>query len=358
MSVEALTFIHSSQDVPVSTEPAQKPSGRIFKIEGLEETQIAYNPTKKIWVPHPRIENLFVRLMPTRVESRDSHVSGVTGVYDPHVKFVEVKEDFTGKVVDSEYWGLTRTEALLKGLEDPALTISNDGSIVLSGVRAARRADDSLDISTEFFAGTNLQSLELIATLKGKDNRLRQLPDNRFLVAIRPQGGEYGRGKIGFAIVKNLQELRPSKLQDAHILLDQFQEGHWGGVNEIIITYVNGHVEAVSVGHVANIKDDGTRPYHAMAFAILNADSLDREPPIPTPIEVFARAADFPNPQIPAKSWELEEVFFTAELEIIDGDRAVISGGLKDVCIAEKEIINPLRRDNYLRLHQQALSSK
>ena len=61
-----------------------------------------------------------------------------------------------------------------------------------------------------------------------KDIRLLELSDGRILVAVRPQGEIGGRGKIGFLVVKSLDELTKERMESAPVLEGQFVDEEMG----------------------------------------------------------------------------------------------------------------------------------
>lgn len=335
-----------SVEVPkFGSEPQaeQEPRGHLLEIQGLKKHEIAYNPARPLRTLHPRT-GLLTELLPIRVESTDSAFQSTKesqGVYDSHIKFAQrVGSNGTWKIVDLEEWKLTKTDEKLN-LEDPSVTVIND-EIVLSGVRATLSGNNNLEITTEVYAGRSPQELEQVAVIYGKDNRFCQLPDGRILFAFRPQGQEAGLGRMAFTIIKDIRNLRRSRLHNVPILVNQMPAQYWGGANELQVVYANGHAEVGVLGHIATRDERGTRHYASIVFTILNADSVDREIPVTTPIKIIARAYDLP--ETGAKAPDLTDVAFPGALIINPNGRADLLLGKNDWRIGVVEVDDPFAR--------------
>lgn len=339
MRPEAQIGILSPQDITAQVEHTQNLEGYLAEIRGLQAHEITYNPSGPFDVLDPKTGNKKT-FLPIRVESADSDFSNPNKPYDPRIDFVErVGNNGTWKLVNPDYWGLVSTLRKLAGLEDPSVTFIHD-EIVLSGVRA-KDPDGKVRIRTEFYAGRDLQSLEHIADVPGKDNRLCQLPDGRVLVALRPQGGIAGLGRIGFTLVDNVRGLHRINNANVPILVDQVPEKNWLGANELHVISSNGHIEVGVLGHFAQKDETGMRRYSSIAFTVLNAESVDREMPLTTPIQTIANSAHLPPSG--AKAWDLQDVAYPGGIRRnIDGT-ADLYVGKNDWRVGILRIQDPFR---------------
>lgn len=339
MRTEARIGTLSPQDITTQVEHTQNPEGYLAEIQGLQAHEIPYNPAGPFEVLDKRTGNLKT-ILPVRVESADSKFDDPNKPYDPRIDFVErVGNNGTWKLVNPDYWGLVPTLRKLQGLEDPSVAFIHNET-VLSGVRA-KDPDGSIRIRTEFYAGKNLQSLEHIADVPGKDNRLCQLPDGRILVALRPQGGVAGLGRIGFTIVDNVRDLHKIKYCEVPSMNNQVPIQNWLGANELHVISSNGHTGVGVLGHFAQKDEIGMRRYSSIAFMLLNADRVDREMPLTTPIQLIARSEHLPA--CGAKAEDLQDVAYPGGMKRNSDGTAHLFLGKNDWRVGILKIRDPFK---------------
>lgn len=239
-----------------------------------------------------------------RVEKRDSEISqamffvqNADGIWEP------------------------KAEAPIFNLQDPFFTFI-DGQLVLGGVEVSPNAVDPkrLDWRTIFYMGDRLATLEewFRGPVGMKDLRLKQLDDGRLFVLTRPQGEKGGRGKIGYVIVADKEELTLEVIENAPLIENQFLDEEWGGGNEI---YNLNESHIGILGHIANFDENGDRHYYPMVFT-LNVETGDA-----SEIRVIAERKDFLAG--PSKRPDLQDVVFSGGL-INNEDGVRLYAGISD----------------------------
>jgi Protein of unknown function (DUF1861) len=172
-------------------------------------------------------------------------------------------------------------------LQDPFVT-RIAGDLVLGGVEIFPHPvnEGALGWRTVFYKGSSIEMLKQF--FKGpdgmKDLRLTELKDGSVAVLTRPQGEKGGRGKIGFARIRSLENLTLDVIEEAPLLEGQFAEGEWGGANELHILS-KGLIGVL--GHIASFDEEGNRHYYPMVFA-LNPETGEH-----TEIQLIAIRDDF-----------------------------------------------------------------
>lgn len=243
-------------------------------------------------------------LLAGRVEDRDSEHSEVVFFEQTEGNWIPVPE------------------APVLKLQDPFITKA-DGLLIVGGVEIFPDEEDpgALCWRTVFYKGKSLESLERFA--KGpdrmKDIRLLQLTDGRILVAVRPQGEKGGRGKIGFTVLKNLDELTEENMDRAHILEEQFIAAEWGGCNEMHLL-PGGKIGILS--HIACFDEAGDRHYYSTCFTY-DVDTWEY-----TPMKMIAERKDFAPGA--SKRPDLEDVIFSGGLVRQKDGKAKLYCGVGD----------------------------
>ena len=219
---------------------------------GIAEGQDVYNPTAPFAV---RVNGRACTVMAARVEKRASE--------DSQIVFFE--ENGRGE------WSRADGAPVLQ-LQDPFHSFIH-GQIVVGGVQLIRDSTGRIDsYRSVFYRGTDLAHLELFSQGPDgmKDIRLVELSDRRVLVFTRPQGEVGGRGKIGYFIIRTLDQLNPDAIRGAAILSDLFwgtewdrDRGEWGGVNATYL--LPGGLVGV-LGHIARFDERHHRHYYPIAF--------------------------------------------------------------------------------------------
>lgn len=276
---------------------------------GIEDFD-AYNIT----APFTINNKLF---MVARVEKRDSEHS--------QIMFFN-KTALENEI--SETWSLNNNIAPLK-LQDPFFTFINN-EIILGGVEIEENIDNTLTWRTAFYRGKNLGCLEKFFTGPNgmKDIRLCELKDKRIALFTRPQGEIGGRGKIGFNIISNIDELSIDLINKTPIL-EMFKDDEWGGVNEVHVIDEN---RLGVLGHIACFSNNNIRHYYPMFFK-LNLSDLSFTMP-----KIICERKDFLDGS--SKRDDLIDVVFAGGI-VLNNTLATLYAGTSD-CEAQKIIIpNP-----------------
>lgn len=150
-------------------------------------------------------------------------------------------------------------------LQDPFVTLIS-GKVILGGVKVRWNEQQVPTWHTEFYElDVNLiTKLILSGPTRMKDIRLCELNDGKVLILTRPQGGKAGLGKIGLLIVDDLTAVTAEQIDDAPLLVNNFNDDNWGGANQIF--QVSNNVIFVA-GHIASMVND-ERHYCALGFYV------------------------------------------------------------------------------------------
>lgn len=208
-------------------------------------------------------------------------------------------------------------------LEDGFVTKIGDETI-FGGVEVYPNPDKDnpkeVGYRTVFYRGQDLSSLEKFSVGPNgmKDIRLVSLANEHIGVFTRPQGGESGKGKIGYIEIERLLDLNEQNLLNAKIIENQFAPEEWGGVNDLHLLE-DGKIGAV--GHVAYMDEQGTKHYYAMIFV------YNPETHLASPIEIIATRENFPTGS--KKAPEVADIIFPSSL-VCNGDQATLYAGLSD----------------------------
>jgi len=228
------------------------------------------------------------RVIAARVEERDSEFSKVMFFVNRGETWIPLKG------------------APIFDLQDPFITRIH-GEIVFGGVDVYpnENAPHQLCWRTFFFRGKSIYDLKYFA--KGpegmKDIRLVELADKRIGIFTRPQGKIGGRGKIGFTIIDNLDELNAEVIEKAPLIENQFIDEEWGGVNEVHLLK-NGKIGVL--GHIARFDAEGNRHYYPMVFMF---DPVTKKA---SPIRIIAARKNFDEGEF--KRTDLINVVFSGGL--------------------------------------------
>jgi hypothetical protein len=254
-----------------------------------------------------------------RVEARDTE----------HAEIVFFRRDLDG------VWRPRPGAPTFPGLQDPCVTIVKD-ELVLGGVRFPIELPDGRTIwRMDFYRGRSLESLSHFLTGPDgmKDIRLAALPDGRIALFSRPHCGPGYRGRIGFTLVDNLDELNSDLISEAPILEGQFTDVEWGSVNEAH-QLRDGRLGLL--GHIAWMEKGEIRHYYAMAFAI-DPDTREVDP-----VRIIAVRSQFPDG--PAKRHDLVDVIFAGGLVRHWDGTATLFTGLSDAEAGYVRILDPMAR--------------
>lgn len=282
------------------------PNGEILKFEGSPNETI-YNPSRPLQLGGRKI--IFAR-----VEDINKNTSCV-------YPFV-----FENNIWKRINWPLEEFE-----LEDPAVTTVQN-KIVFSGVKIIRRNNAIFQLRTEFYYGDDIFNLEKFAEgpIDMKDIRLVEL-DNKIGVFTRPRGGEFGKGRIGYLEVQNLQDLAFLDFLRAKIIQLPISENNWVGSND---AYNLGDNIIGVLGHLASEDEDGNLHYSAMTFKFSPSNFTASD------FKVIIKRNDFPP--FLAKSKKVEDVVFPGGFEF-EKDQVTLYCGLSDASIGRIKIKNPFQ---------------
>lgn len=286
-----------------------------FGVEGFD----VYNPTEVF-------EYKGKKMICARVERRESEISQA-------VFFQEGEKDHYYPVKDWKFFPL----------QDPSLTYIK-GYYILTGTEIFPHPTQlgALGWRTVFYYGRELESLQrLTAGPSGmKDVRLVELKDGKIGVFTRPQGQKGGKGKIGFAIVKELIDLNPELMEEAP-LLPLFNEDEWGGVNEVF-RFDDGRLGVLA--HIACFEPEGIRHYYPLSFI------YDTESGECFDIKILAERSEFlPGP---SKRTDLEDVLFSGGM-VLQGEKALLYVGVSDCEVQYMEIENPFYEYNKVKTEKK-----
>lgn len=208
-------------------------------------------------------------------------------------------------------------------LEDPFVNKIDDEFIV-GGVEVQKNIRKRMiNYRTIFYRGKDIFSLKkFVAGPWGmKDIRLVKIDKNKIGVFTRPQGKKGGRGKIGFTIISNLQELTPKTMSNAPIINGQFAKGEWGGVNQVLILK---NKKLGILGHIARYsKDKRNRFYYAIVFG------FDTEKRIASNLRIILRRAELPEGE--SKDPGLYNVIFPGGIIRKKNGTALLYAGIGDM---------------------------
>lgn len=228
-------------------------------------------------------------------------------------------------------------------LQDPFITYIN-GELIFGGVRI--NEDDYGRVyckDTIFYRDFGLGIDHLKPFALGptgmKDVRLVELKDGRVGVFTRPQGGEAGKGQIGFTIVNSLSHLTTKAMEKAPLIGQRFPEKQWGAVNW---AHKRSDGKIAAGGHEAYMDEEGNRHYCAITFIL---DPVTR---ISTPFKVALTTEEILGINaVEAKKPDLDDVLFLASFEwdadtlLEKAELLTVRTGIKDSAIATRQISNP-----------------
>ncbi|MVB10160.1 hypothetical protein CAFE_08380 [Caprobacter fermentans] len=217
-------------------------------------------------------------------------------------------------------WTLDEQYQPLDHLQDPFFCMIG-GKMIIGGVEVYRNQVSTLTYRTVFYRETAPFQLQRFACGPEhmKDIRLLELPNGKILITTRPQGAEAGRGKIGFTVIRSLDDLNDRSISSARIFEDQFAKEEWGGTNQLHLLK-NGKIGVLS--HIANFDPEGNRHYYSTCFL------LDPESGSHSPMKIIAVRKNFENG--PSKRNDLKDVVFAGGLVRQKNGTAVLYCGVGD----------------------------
>lgn len=221
---------------------------------------------------------------------------------------------------NSGIWMLDNRYQPLEHLQDPFYFIV-DGKLFIGGVEVYWNEQNEFTYHTVFYRETAPFRFERFSSGPEhmKDIRLLELPDGRILVTTRPQGSGAGRGKIGFTILRSLDDLDSRSILSASIFEDQFTAEEWGGTNQLHLLK-NGKVGVLS--HIANFDEQGNRHYYSTCFLLDPATGKH------LPMKIIAVRQNFEDG--PSKREDLKDVVFSGGLVRQGNGTACLYCGVSD----------------------------
>ena len=231
-------------------------------------------------------------------------------------------------------WKLIKDAPILP-LQDPFYEPDVDGSQIFGGVKTHpdkthpgvlcyetafyRFQDDIHEIHDPPFA---------IGPERMKDIRLIQIAPGRIGVFTRPQGGEAGRGKIGYLEIRHLSELE-EKIPQAQLIEGMFAADEWGGANDLELLK-DGRVGVL--GHIAYEKE--TKKFYYPTAFIFNPESR-----LPSDLKILATARDLEK--IEPKNPHQGEILYPGGLQRREDGAAILYAGYNDVRAVRLELKDP-----------------
>lgn len=223
------------------------------------------------------------------------------------------------------------------GMEDSSIAHIK-GNLVFSCIKTHIKEDGDIGYRTYFYKNPDFDNFDLerdaFAVGPGgmKDIRLVDLGNDGVGIFTRPEGGEIaGKGKIGFTIIQNLDDLKDENIiLSAPIIPGQFEDDGdnqlWGGVNA---AYPLENGKIAILGHIASVDSKG-KHYRAMTFV------LDPKTRIASPMEIIATREDFPDnySDISSEHDELFDVVFPGGLTFNNDGTITMYVGLSDASAA------------------------
>jgi len=286
--------------------------------EEVERAITIYNPTKPIC--SDKMKCLAVRVEPRKSE----HNSKV-------MIFEDKDNDGIWKLLD---------QGPVFGLQDPFIIQDVQGWHIIGGVRVyPEKSTGKLGYETVFYRykknvfelydeKNNLVAPFAVGPKKMKDIRLIDLRNGKIGVFTRPQGGEFGLGKIGYVEIDSLDGLELA-IPRAKIIEGLFTEEEWGGANELHLLS-DGNIGVL--GHIAH-KENEIKHYYSFSFVYNPINhTFSHE-------KVISTADDFPH--VDSKHDLLGRVLFSGGLERYDNGTAHLYTGIGDTAAGRILINDP-----------------
>jgi hypothetical protein len=163
-------------------------------------------------------------------------------------------------------------------------------------------------------------------TMKGI--RLAELPNGRVAMFTRPQGGEYGPGKICYRELDSLEDFTTETMAAPEEVLNLFAEGEWGGPNEVHVLKngklgVLGHIARFAPKDPSDPKSPTVKHYYAMTFCF---DPSTKEA---SDMKIIATADSFPG--VESKKDDLGGIIYSGGLKRLPNGAAALYCGVGDV---------------------------
>ena len=288
-------------------------SSKILTFKGVDEFDV-YNPT----IPFKLNGKTYIA---GRVEKRSDTFA--------EIKFFEEKKG---------YYELVESTHL--ALQDPFIT-TIDNEIILGGVNYNIYISENEKICrTDFYKVKSLADIEYLMSGPNymKDIRLVQLPSKEIGIFSRPQGPKFEKEnkaitKIGFTVVKRLEDITPEIIEKATYLETQFLSNEWGGTNQAIMLK-NGLIGVI--GHKSYLSyENGEKQvhYYGTAFVINPKTGYFSEEKVIISKDCF--------PSVCPKKKELLDVVFPSGIIRNNDGTSYLYSGVSDSCVGVTLINDP-----------------
>lgn len=227
----------------------------------------------------------------------------------------------TGK----DAWTLVK-DAPWYQLEDPYIAVVGD-ELVMGGTHVRYNAGEIETYYGYFYKGTDVKDLYYFTTGPDymKDIRLVTLKDGKIGVFSRPRSEEirekYGcESLIGFTVIDSLAELSAEAIANAPYLENFFQDGEWGGCNQVYLLE-SGNLGII--GHKCYMDEEKNQQvYFNIAFVF--------DPETRKVIEEKIIGTRGCYPEGPAKKPNLQDCAFTSGIVMREDGKADLYSGIGD----------------------------
>lgn len=230
--------------------------------------------------------------------------------------------------------------SMIYQLEDPYIQFIGD-EIVMGGTHVVKERGEIRTLYGYFYRGTDLEDMAYFTTGPDmmKDIRLVPLKDGRIGVFSRPRGKQveekFGSGSvIGFAIIKDLNELTADVIENAEVIGNLFGWGEWGGCNQCYLLK-DGRIGVI--GHKCFTETDADGIDQAVYMNV--AFIFDPETHKATEPEIIATRGSYPA--FVAKKPNLKDCAFTSGMVLREDGKVDLYSGVGDAAEGRVVIDNP-----------------
>ena len=231
--------------------------------------------------------------------------------------------------------------SMIYQLEDPYIQFIGD-EIVMGGTHVVKERGEIRTLYGYFYRGTDLEDMAYFTTGPDmmKDIRLVPLKDGCIGVFSRPRGKQveekFGSGSvIGFAIIKDLNELTADVIENAEVIGNLFGWGEWGGCNQCYLLK-DGRIGVI--GHKCFTETDADGIDQAVYMNV--AFIFDPETHKATEPEIIATRGSYPA--FVAKKPNLKDCAFTSGMVLREDGKVDLYSGVGDAAEGRVVIDNPL----------------
>ena len=221
-------------------------------------------------------------------------------------------------------------DSMIYTLEDPYVQFFGP-QLVLGGTHVQKEAGEVKTYFGYFFRGTELENLRYFTTGpdKMKDIRLVPLQDGRIGVFSRPRGAEvekqYGSGAvIGFAVIRDLNELTADLIARAPVIGNLFGAGEWGGCNQCYLLK-DGRIGVIGHRSYKQLDSDGLELQSYVNISFI----FDYKTFAVSDLKIIGDKPSYPDTEHMLDY--LKDCAFTSGIVMHEDGRADLYSGLGDV---------------------------